>query len=258
MNSSLTFEKVGECLYRNPTSKTYFARVKLKGKEIKRSLHTCNLKEARRKLIDFKRSVEHLDPNSYNCTLHKLADKFEKTFNHLAPDTRENKKRVLRRIQDDWPNGSKRAVSKIKPSEVQEFLSSAPGIASYNLMLEVTRSMFALAVKDGVIPYSPAAGLTYRKREKPIRQTPSLEDFHRIVSTIRTQKFSDTANESADFIEFLGLAGLGQAEASALCWRDVDFKRGHILTFRQKTRKGFAVPIFPQLRPLLEKRYRIA
>ena len=74
------------------------------------------------------------------------------------------------------------------------------------------------------------------------------------MSSIRTQKYADTAEESADFIEFLGLAGLGQAEASALTWGHVNFERGQLLTFRQKTRSGFAVPIFPQLRPLLEKR----
>jgi integrase len=34
----------------------------------------------------------------------------------------------------------------------------------------------------------------------------------------------------------------------------VNLERGKLLTFRQKTRPGFAVPIFPQLRPLLEKR----
>jgi integrase len=33
----------------------------------------------------------------------------------------------------------------------------------------------------------------------------------------------------------------------------VNFEAGQIRTFRQKTSTGFAVPIYPQLRPLLEK-----
>jgi integrase len=61
------------------------------------------------------------------------------------------------------------------------------------------------------------------------------------------------AEESADFLEFLGHAGLGQAEARALSRADVDFEAGQVRTFRQKTSTGFAVPIYPQLRPLLEK-----
>ena len=54
MSASSSFEKVGECLYRNPSSGTYFARVKLRGKEIKQTLKTKNLATARRKLKDFK------------------------------------------------------------------------------------------------------------------------------------------------------------------------------------------------------------
>src|SRR5947208_1582552 len=52
---------------------------------------------------------------------------------------------------------------------------------------------------------------------------------------------------------FLGLAGLGQAEAGSLTRSDIDFDAGRLITFRHKTSTGFAVPIFPQLRPLLER-----
>lgn len=38
MSSSLSFEKVGESLYRNPASGTYYALLKIRGKQIKRSL----------------------------------------------------------------------------------------------------------------------------------------------------------------------------------------------------------------------------
>ena len=257
-SSSVSFVKAGECLYRNPTSGTYFARVKVRGKEIKRSLETTNLLEARRKLKDFRISAERLDPAANPITLFKLTEKFEKTFAHLARDTCENKSRVLKKIREHWPNGAKRPLNKIKPSEVREFLALSSGIPSYNLAMEVTRSLFRLAVDDGMIARSPAEGLTYRKREKPIRNTPTPQEFQSLVAAIRNQKYSDTADESADYIEFLGLSGLGLAEASALCWRDIDFRLGHILTFRHKTRTGFSIPIFPQLRPLLEKRLQLA
>jgi len=94
------------------------------------------------------------------------------------------------------------------------------------------------------------------KTDKPIRKTPTFEQFQAIVESIRSQIFNGhDADESAEFVEFLGLAGLGQAEASALEWPDIDFKREQITTFRHKTKSGFAIPLYPQLRPLLEKRY---
>jgi len=74
-----------------------------------------------------------------------------------------------------------------------------------------------------------------------------------IIADVRGQPFNAGAQDSADFLEFLGLAGLGQAEASSLRRSDIDFDAGRFVTFRHKTSTGFAVPIFPQLRQLLER-----
>jgi len=65
--------------------------------------------------------------------------------------------------------------------------------------------------------------------------------------------FNANAKDSVDFVEFISLSGLGRAEAASLNWNDIDFEREQIITFRHKTRTGFAVPLFPQLRPLVEK-----
>ena len=95
------------------------------------------------------------------------------------------------------------------------------------------------------------------KLAKPIRATPSFEEFKAIVESIRSQKFNGhDAEESADFVEFLGLAGLGKAEAAALRQSDIDWQREKITTFRHKTKSGFAIPIYPQLKPLLLRRRR--
>ena len=56
---------------------------------------------------------------------------------------------------------------------------------------------------------SPTAGLVQRKREKPIRRTPTFEEFRRIVANVRTQRYNADHSASADLIEFLGLTGLG-------------------------------------------------
>jgi integrase len=59
-------------------------------------------------------------------------------------------------------------------------------------------------------------------------------------------------------VEFVGLAGLGRAETTALTWGDISFERGQITTYRQKTKSGFVIPIYPQLLPLIQKRLRMA
>src|SRR5437879_6378574 len=121
------------------------------------------------------------------------------------------------------------------------------------------KHIFEMAVRDGIISRSPAAHLRRAKLAKPIRATPSFEEFKSIVESIRSQKFNGhDAEESADFVEFLGLAGLGKAEAAALRQSDIDWQREKITTFRHKTKSGFAIPIYPQLKPLLVRRRRDA
>ena len=73
------------------------------------------------------------------------------------------------------------------------------------------------------------------------------------MADVRSQTRNQVAEQSADFLEFIGLAGLGQAEVRALTRADVDLDAGRMIAFRHKTRQGFFVPIFPQLRGLVEK-----
>src|SRR5215467_824406 len=115
------------------------------------------------------------------------------------------------------------------------------------------RDVLDMAVADKIILESPAKGLTYRKRKQPIRLSPTFEQFQEIVADIRAQRFNQEAEQSGDFIEFLGLAGLGQAEAAAIKRSDVDLGSGRIIIYRHKTDTGFVIPVYPQLRPLVEK-----
>jgi integrase len=137
-------------------------------------------------------------------------------------------------------------VGKIRPSDVDLWLSRYHfGSASRNLFISCLKEIFSLAVRDRIIAVSPAAHLRYAKREKPIRPTPSYEQFKSIIAGVRAQPFNADAQDSAEFLEFLGLAGLGQAEAGSLTRADIDFDARRIITFRHKTSTGFAIPIFP-------------
>ena len=78
------------------------------------------------------------------------------------------------------------------------------------------RQLFEAAVSERVIAESPAAELGEFKREKPIRETPDWEQVRAILAEIRSQRFSDTAEASADVLEFWALAGAGTAETANL------------------------------------------
>jgi integrase len=247
------FQKVGECLYRYSNG-VYYARLKVNGKEIRRSLRTSDRDMAKRELARLREEQKHVDRSQGKLTLAELCARFLKTVQHQKLKTIEGKTLVIRRVLNDWPTGKFTQVGKIKPSDVDVWLSRYRfGSASRNLHISCVKELFALALRDRMIVVSPAAHLRSARREKPIRLTPGFEQFKAIIANVRGQPFNADAQDSADFLEFLGRAGLGQAEARSLTRADIDLEAGRIITFRHKTSSGFAIPIFPQVRPLLER-----
>ena len=247
------FRKVGPCLYRYRNG-TYYARFKSGGKEIRCSLETTDRKLAERNLTTKKDDQSQIDRSQGKLTLAELCDRYLKTVQHQKPKTIERKTFIVGRIKTDWPTGQLTQLGKIKPSDADLWLSRYRfGSASRNLHISCLKELFNSAARDRIITVSPAAHLRYAKREKPIRLTPTFEQFKAIVADVRTQLLNADARDSADFLEFLGLAGLGQAEAGSLTPADIDLAAGQIITYRHKTSTGFAIPIFPQVRPLLER-----
>jgi integrase len=247
------FRKVGPCLYRYRNG-TYYARFKSGGKEIRCSLETTDRKLAERNLAKKKDDQSQIDRSQGKLTLAELCDRYVKTVQHQKPKTIERKTFIVQRIKSDWPTGKLTQVGRIKPSDVDLWLSRYRfGSASRNLHISCVKEVFGLALRDRIITGSPAAHLRSSKREKPIRLTPTFEQFQTIIDDVRAQPFNADAQDSADFLEFLGLAGLGQAEAGSLTPADVDFAAGQIITYRHKTSTGFAIPVFPQVRLMLER-----
>src|SRR5215469_8026420 len=76
------FEKVGECLYRYSSNGVYYGRIRVDGKEIKRSLETTDRELAKRKLAHFKEEQRQIDRSQGKLTLGELCDRYLKTIQH--------------------------------------------------------------------------------------------------------------------------------------------------------------------------------
>jgi integrase len=229
--------------------------VRYRGKLHRKSLDTDDLAYAKRKLADYRRTLERTDATSGKKSFAAVLDEYRKTLIG-AKSTVEDKNAIIDKIKSTLFGAETSPLRESKPSQIKVWLATHYGHKSasyYNSALMLIRDALETAVRDRVIVENPAKDLKYRKRKTPIRLTPTFEEFKQIVAEIRSQKFNQVVEQSGDFIEFLGLAGVGSAEAVALTPADVDFEAGHIIAYRQKTSTGFAVPIFPQLRPLLEK-----
>ncbi len=150
------------------------------------------------------------------------------------------------------------SVQKISKDEIARFIKSLElGSRSTNLFYERLKAVFDWGVPD-FLEENPMSEVKYRKqirrqvvRKKP--DAPTLEEFFQIVNCIRGQKFSDTAEDSADLVQYLGLAAQGVAEANALDWSHVNFssKLPKISVQRKKTKEFYSFPIFPNLMEFL-------
>ena len=246
----------GAGLYRYNPSGQYFARIRFGGKLHRKKLGTHDYELARRNLADFKRDLGRTDARVGNTSFGAALDAYDGTIGELSKSSQRDKRAIIKRLRSTWFGIDTLPLRKVKHSQVKAWLSDhygKLGASSYNSALTLIRDALDLAVKDRVIAESPAAHLTYRRREQPIRLTPSFDEFKAIVSDIRTQPFDADAKDSADFVEFIGLAGVGQAEASGLTRKHVKFNAGQLQFFRHKTRQAFTIPIYPQVRPLLER-----
>jgi integrase len=258
------FVRVGECLYRYALNGdpygSYYAYFWRGDKQVKQSLETDDRPLAKRKLADLLKDYERLDLGQRKVSFAEIINRYEKTLTIFDPNTVISRKAILKRLRATWAGDIDAPISQIKPSAVSAWVAQERQrvrTATLNEYKRVLRKIFELAVKDGVIPDSPARDLKESRREDPIRETPTWEEFEAIVKAIRGNPFSDTADVSADFVDFLGRAGLGNAEAAGLKWKDVDFKKNQLRLYRHKTDTGFFIPIYPQVRELLERLHKV-
>ena len=228
------------------------------GKLYRRALKTTDYKVARRRLAAYRHDLERTDASKGRTSFARVLDAYASTLTG-ASSTLEKQRAVIAKLQKTWFGIDTLPLRTVTPSDVKRWLSEHYGNKSasyYNAALTVLRSGLQLAVNDKIISENPASrkfDIKYRKRAKPIRLSPTFKQFKAIVASIRAQRFNREAEQSGDFVEFLGLAGLGQAEAAAITRANVDLEAGQITVYRCKTDTGFVIPIYPQMRALVEK-----
>jgi integrase len=246
------------CLYRHNRNGCYYGIKKISGKRKEHSLQTTDRKIAERKLAVWIKSLDKIDSIAEKTTLEQLIAKFVAIRQGKSDSTKATDASIIKRFEAEWKHDLDIRVSFIKPSHLDEWLASNEGRlkhTTYNRYCCFLKALFEIAVGDRMIIESPFAGVKTRWKppQKPMRYVPTQEEFQAIVADIRAQRFNAEAQNSADFVEFLGLAGLGQAEGGSLTWGDIVWMRNVVHIKRHKTQERFQVPIYEWLKPLLKR-----
>ena len=256
-------KNVSQNLARHRENGTYYGVKKIDGKRRIHSLETTDGKVAERKLAEWIKGIIDTDASAADL---KLAGLFVRYRSTLAgkPKTIETKETILRLFEGTFKRGMGTPVAKVQPSEIAAWFKDNCGHmrhSSYNGYRRVLAEVFQLAVEDRVIPapgFFSKKLVPRKKKQDVVRNIPSAEQFAAILEYVRAHNRSQPHAEGADFIEFLGLAGVGQAEASALRWEDIDWNENTIHFRRVKTQKAYDIPLFENTRAFLEARRQIA
>lgn len=247
--------RVAPCLYRYRSSGVYYAVVKRSGKIIRRSLEVSHIEPAKRLLRDFLKDQENTATDAHKTFLDDYMEEF-RSGRTGALKTLKRYQKMAELVKTDWPGGSHILLSKVDHNQCSKWLSQWNGkVAQYNHGRQWLLAFFDFAVANRKLSRSPLDKrlLKAMRRPRVIRNAPTLEEFEAILAEVRAQPFTDHSDDSADVLEFMGRAGVGQAETSGLKYEHINLADGTIKLFRVKTQTAFQIPIFPKLRPLLER-----
>ncbi len=255
-------------LLRYKPSQVYFARFRVKGKLIRRSLKTNHITVAKLRLADLEK-CEQQKAHSANAvangkmTFGDALAVFKTRVESspaLKPRTREYITYRISALLKSWPGLAEKDVSRITNTECLEWgmrNASRNSSSSHNYTVSILRRVFAIAIESGARYDNPAlSAQRVKQRTRKRIELPEYGQFEKLVAEVRSSG-SGYAKPSSELMQFLAYGGLRIGEAKYVTWGDCDFKRGEI-TVRghpdtaTKNSEIRRVPMIPDMRKLLE------
>jgi integrase len=244
----------------------YFARVRIKGKLIVRSLKTDALTVAVLRLSDLEKQEREQAESGNRVVRGKvLFSDAQKQFEErveanprLKPRTKDYYVQRLEALHRSWPGLDKREVRTLTQAECVAWagrFQKETAATAYNHTIGVLRQVFEVAVESGARYNNPAARLPRAREKRKELSLPTADQFNAIVRHI-ARSGAPHCHESADVVMLLATTGLRKMEAANLTWADVDFDKGQIIvrgdpTTGTKNNEVRRVPMIPDARSLL-------
>ncbi|MDE3067476.1 MAG: site-specific integrase [Verrucomicrobiota bacterium] len=259
-------------LIRYVPSGTYFARIKVKGKLIRRSLKTKTLSVAKLRLSDLEKDERKKATRSSALLQGKMTfgdavaayKRQRKNDPNIKPGTVEYDDYRIKALLESWPELEKMDVSKITDSDCKSWSeknAKKVSSSSHNHTVGILRRVFKIAIEAGARYDNPAlAALWVKEHTNKQIKLPEPGQFEMLVKEIESSG-SGFAESSAELVQFLAYGGFRKSEAANITWADCDFKRGKIIlrgdpvTGLKRRRAGEfrEVPMIPEMRKLLEQ-----
>jgi len=265
-------------LLRAARSGAYYARVKIRGRQVWVSLKTKVTSVAKLRIRDVEARLRaDAAPAAASAArddyrfAHFVAAFRERLAQDvaLAPATRLRRDVAVKAVLTTWPGLAALDVRRLTPAACREWGARAlrdgtrfvppgshttlhgMGPSSFNKSVAALRAILELAREAGAIYRNPAADLTKAPLPATHLALPSPAQFRAIVVTLGNTG-SGWAVDAADLVRLLAFSGLRVSEARALRWSHLDRARRELTVPGTKTASALRrVPLFPALDALL-------
>jgi integrase len=254
-------------LVRNTASGNYYARPRIKGKLIWKSLKTDSLSVAKLRLGDFLKEENHRAEVVQSAARGKMTFGNAVTIykerlagaQHLKPGAKLYRENTIEALLKSWPDLSNADVRKISLSDCLQWAS---GFAKshcpsfFNNSVGTLRQIFKIAIDSGARYGNPADQIKKVKVRQKVLKLPEHDQFLSLVASVRNAG-SGFSKPCGDLIEFLAYCGARKSEAARVYGCDCDFANGKI-TIKGDPETGTknwetrTVPMIPDMRRLLE------
>jgi integrase len=257
-------------LVRYEPSGIYFARAKVRGKPVRKSLDTNILSVAKLRLADVINAEHRAVAPSQTKIVGKMTfgdalaifRERQKHATDIKASTQRYNERAAIDLLKTWPDLKLMDVKRITKFDCLEWRARfgkmyAPTVI--NGTLSVLRRVLDIAVDSGARYDNPAKAKDVKRarvRRKEL-QLPEPDQFLALVKTVRMTGSRDSGN-CGDAIEFFSYTGTRLSEAAKIYGRDCSFLkneiiiRGDLLT-GTKNWEIRRVPMIPEVRKLLER-----
>jgi len=255
-------------LLRYRASGTYFARIRIGGKLIRRSLETSVLSVAKLRLGDLEKRERQIAEHQAAAVNGRMA--FQEALDiyrrrlagdaSLKPRTREYHEQRIKALLKSWPGLKDEQIRGLTKSDCLDWAARFGKEASstaFNHTLGIFRGILEIGVETGV-RYDNPVRFVKRLSERPRKpQLPEKRQFDALLVEMENAggNFSKSCTE---LVRFLAYGGFRKTEAANITWADIDFARGKITVRGDPvtgTKNGEIreVPMVPDMRKLLER-----
>jgi integrase len=266
-------------LIRYVPSGIYYARFRVRGKLIWKSLKTDRITVAQLRLSDLeKEERKRAETGQLTAKSKVLFESALKAYREkgFRPATPRHKKDAhalkptavayyeqrVKALLASWPELAKTEIRKLTQNDCETWADRARKNMSatvFNHTLGILRNTIDFGVKIGARYDNPANAIMRESEVPKALKLPSAEQFEKFVKAVERDG-SGKSRHCADLVRFLAYGGFRIMEAAHVTWADCDFNKKQI-TLRgpetglknRKPGETRVVPMIPDMQALLQR-----